>query len=74
MKTVNLYEAKTHLSGLVEAALHGEEVIVAKNGKPLVRLTPVVSRKPSDAFGIDRGRVHMAEDFDRTPDDFAEYM
>lgn len=73
MKTVNLYEAKTHLSSLVQDALNGEEVIVAKNGTPLVRLTPVEGRKPSRAFGVDRDRVFIADDFDATPDDFADY-
>lgn len=74
MKKVNLYEAKTHLSALVSEALQGEEIVLARNGKPLVRLAPVEQRMPDDAFGIDRGLVTIAPDFDTTPADFADYV
>lgn len=63
-KTVNLYEAKTHLSRLVERAARGEEVIIAKAGEPRARLVPLArpakSRKPGDW----KGRVVIAPDFD----------
>ncbi|HUY40740.1 MAG TPA: type II toxin-antitoxin system Phd/YefM family antitoxin [Candidatus Dormibacteraeota bacterium] len=74
MKRVNMYEAKTHLSLLVGEALKGEEVVIARNGKPLVKLVPVQERKPSDAFGMDRGKFEIPPDFDETPDDFKEYL
>lgn len=74
MKTVNLYEAKTHLSRLAEEALHGEDIVIAKNGKPLVRLVPVNAPKPSDFFGMDRGKVWIADDFDEPLEDFKDYM
>lgn len=65
-RTVNLYEAKTHLSALVDAAERGEEVIIAKNGVPKARLTaipkPSPKRKPSGAMKIS----YIAEDFDET--------
>jgi prevent-host-death family protein len=73
MKQVNIYEAKTHLSLLIGEALGGEDVVVARNGKPLVRLVPVKERKPSDAFGMDRGKVWISPDFDQTPEDFKDY-
>lgn len=73
MKQVNIYEAKTHLSLLIGEALGGEEIIVARNGEPLVRLEPVNPRKPSDAFDMDRGKVWISPDFDKTPDDFEDY-
>lgn len=73
MKTVNLYEAKTHLSKLAAAAIAGEDIVIAKNGTPLVRLVPVQQRKRSDAFGIDCGNVKIAPDFDETPADFKNY-
>jgi len=57
MKQVNISEAKGHLSRLITDALSGEEVVVARNGEPLVRLVPVKTRKPSDAFGMDREGV-----------------
>jgi prevent-host-death family protein len=59
-----LYEAKTHLSELVERAAGGEEIIIAKAGTPKARLVPLrepaVKRKP----GAWRGRVRIAKDFD----------
>jgi antitoxin (DNA-binding transcriptional repressor) of toxin-antitoxin stability system len=73
MKTVNLYEAKTHLSELAGAAAGGEEILIARNGKPLAKLGPTGNRQRSDAFGIDRGLVVIADDFDETPADFEAY-
>ncbi|HSZ93110.1 MAG TPA: type II toxin-antitoxin system Phd/YefM family antitoxin [Acetobacteraceae bacterium] len=61
---VTLYEAKTHLSGLVDRAAAGEEIIIAKNGIPQARLVPLAShgerRKPANAMRI----RHIAADFD----------
>jgi prevent-host-death family protein len=63
-RVVNLYEAKTHLSTLVEAAEHGEEVIIAKNGVAKARLTPIGPlkrvRKPSGLITVS----YIADDFD----------
>ena len=47
MHQYNLYEAKTHLSQLVQAALNGEEVLIARAGKPAVRLVPVTDARPA---------------------------
>jgi prevent-host-death family protein len=61
--TLNLYEAKTQLSSLVEMAAAGEEIIIAKNGKPmakLVALKDAIKRKP----GRLKGKVWMSKDFD----------
>ncbi len=74
VKQANIYEAKTHLSLLVAEALRGEEVVLARKGKPLVRLVPVEAQKPSDAFGMDRGRFTIPPDFDDSLEDFEEYM
>lgn len=74
MKLVNLYEAKTHLSSVVDEALAGEEIVLARAGKPLVTLVPVRERKPSDYYGIDRGLFTIPDDFDETPEDFADYV
>jgi prevent-host-death family protein len=61
---VSLYDAKTHLSQLVDRAAQGEEIVIAKNGVPLVRLTPVPfagqARKPAGVFGS----LVLPEDFD----------
>lgn len=63
-KPVSLYDAKTHLSELVERAASGEEIVITKAGKPKARLVPLrapaVPRRP----GAWRGRVRVAPDFD----------
>ena len=72
----NVAEAKARLSDLVRKALLGDDVIIAKDNKPLVRLVPLgrsaagQRRMPGSA----KGQVTMAVDFDRTPDDFADYV
>lgn len=69
----NIAEAKTRFSELVQRAMLGEEVIIAKGHKPvlkLVALEPPRRRKPGSA----KGRVWMARDFDETPEDFANYV
>lgn len=69
---VNIYEAKTHLSQLVDRAAAGEDIIIARNGRPVVRLCPL-SRTPGRRTpGTLRGRIRMAPDFDETPDEIIE--
>ena len=61
--TLNLYEAKTQLSALVDQAAAGAEIIIAKNGKPMAKLVPIkqrVLRKP----GKHKGKIWMSDDFD----------
>jgi prevent-host-death family protein len=72
MKQVNIAEAKAHLSDLVQRAVAGEEIIIARDNKPLVRLVSVSSelmrtRSPGSA----KGAVWTAEDFDAPLPDFA---
>jgi prevent-host-death family protein len=64
MKTVNLSMAKTHLSRLVDEAAAGQDIVIAKNGKPMVRLVPVPSRTRRTGFGSVKGRIRIGEDFD----------
>ena len=63
---VNLYEAKTHLSSLVERAAKGEEIIIAKAGKPLAKLVPITleSESPRVPGGNFLGVTYLADDFD----------
>jgi prevent-host-death family protein len=68
-KIVNMHEAKTTLSRLVARALNGEDVIVAKAGQPLVRLVPMAKRDRPRRPGRWKGRVWIARDFNRLPDD-----
>lgn len=70
MKTVNIHEAKTHLSRLLTRVVAGEEILIAKAGKVIARLVPVGSQRPERALGIDKGRVVISDDFDAPlPDD-----
>ena len=64
MKTVNIHEAKTHLSRLIEDVSAGEEVIIARNGKPVARLLPVTERARPRQPGQWRGKVCIGADFD----------
>ena len=69
---VNIHEAKTQLSRLIERALKGEEVTIAKAGHPLVRLTPIQVAKP--VLGSARGLVSMQAGWDEamTPEEVEE--
>ena len=64
MDTVNLYDAKTNLSNLVERAARGEEIVIAKAGRPLARLVPFVRRTTPRPLGLLAGQVTIGEDFD----------
>ena len=65
MKPVNIYAAKTQLSRLVDKAAAGEDVVVSRNGKPLVRITQLGnSKKQRIRFGILKGKLRIAADFD----------
>ena len=69
-ETVNIYEAKTKLSQLVDKAASGEDVVVSRNGKPLVRITRLVPGRRRITFGLLKGRIRVARDFDEPlPDD-----
>lgn len=64
MQTANLHQAKTHLSRLVDAALTGEEVVIARAGIPLVRLVPITPPKGQRHLGLDAGKIVIRDDFD----------
>lgn len=69
MRIVNIHEAKTHFSKLVDAVLHGSEILIAMAGKPVAKLCPI-SKKPSRRFGLLKGKIKVAKDFDAPlPDD-----
>ncbi len=63
MKTVNIHEAKTHLSKLVEGALKGEPFVIARAGKPLVKVT-MLEQEPPRRLGFMEGQFSVPEDFD----------
>ncbi len=64
MPVINLYEAKTRLSQLVDRAAGGEEIVIAKAGRPLARLVPLGARMEPRKLGPLRGQVRVSEDFD----------
>jgi prevent-host-death family protein len=75
MKSVNIHEAKTHFSALLARVEAGEEVVIAKAGRPIARLVPAQSLAQRE-LGWDSGlRFWIAEDFDEyVPEEFAEYV
>lgn len=64
MQQVNIHQAKTHLSRLLEKVASGEEIIIAKAGKPIARLSPLVDTPSGRVLGRDRGLFEVPEDFD----------
>jgi prevent-host-death family protein len=64
MHTVNMFEAKTQLSKLVAMVEQGEDVVIARAGKPVARLTQLVPAKRPIVFGLLKGKIHVADDFD----------
>jgi prevent-host-death family protein len=60
----NIYEAKTHLSQLIDRVAKGEEILIAKSGVPLAKLVPLPKPKVKRKPGGWEGRVHISDDFD----------
>ena len=67
--TLNLYQAKTQLSKLVERAAAGEEIVIAKAGKPMARLVPLPRPTKPREPGFLKGKIWMADDFEEWPED-----
>ena len=64
MKVINVQEAKTHLSRLIDAAASGEFILLAKHGKPLAKLSPYAPERESRRLGGLEGQIEIADDFD----------
>jgi prevent-host-death family protein len=74
MREVNVHEAKTHLSQLLVRVSQGEEIVIARAGKPVARLVPVEPR-PRRVLGQDEGLFEVPDDFDAPlPDDLRTYF
>ena len=73
MQTVNIHEAKTHLSRLLEQVAGGEEIIIAKAGKAIARLVPLDAAPKKRQLGLLKGKLNVPDDFDAplTDDDLA---
>jgi prevent-host-death family protein len=69
MEQINVYEAKTHLSRLLDRVEAGEEIIIGRAGRPVAMLVPYRPSVPRRRPGAWRGKVRMAHDFDELPED-----
>ena len=74
MNTVTIHEAKATLSKLIEEALSGEEIIIARRNKPLVRLVPLEPGTGIRTLGSAKGKIAIASDFDALPEGFEDYV
>ena len=78
MLFANIYDAKTHLSSLIQKALDGEEVVIAKAGKPLVELVPYTVAEKQIKYGLLKGQISIADDFNsfdnQIEDMFSDYI
>ena len=63
-RQVNLHAAKTSLSRLVDEAMAGQDIVIAKAGRPMVRLVPVIRETRRQGFGADKGKIQVSDDFD----------
>lgn len=63
-KSYNMHEAKTHLSRLAERAASGEEIVIARNGRPLAKLVPISEKREPRKLGAWKGKVRISDDFD----------
>lgn len=74
MQKVNIHEAKTHLSRLLEQVRLGEEIIISKAGKPVAKLVPFnKSKEPVRKLGLMKGKIWISDDFDAPlPDDILD--
>ncbi len=64
MQTVNIHEAKTHLSRLLEQVAEGEEIIIARAGKAIARLVPLDAPAKKRQLGLLKGKLNVPDDFD----------
>jgi prevent-host-death family protein len=69
METVNIHEAKTHLSRLVDQAAGGEPFIIAKSGKPMVKVVSIDAPRTMQRLGFMAGEITVPDDFDRMGED-----
>ena len=63
MEIINIHEAKTNLSRIVETVFQGSEVILAKAGKPMAKIVPLQAKKGKIKFGVLKGKIRVADDF-----------
>jgi prevent-host-death family protein len=64
MQTINIHEAKTHLSRLLEQVADGGEIVIAKAGKPIARLVPLEAPPKKRQLGLLKGKLNVPDGFD----------
>lgn len=74
MHQVNIHEAKTNLSKLIQEVLNGNEVIIAKNKKPIIKLINIQAAEHKRKLGLAKNKIFIADNFDEPLEDFKEYM
>ena len=74
MHQINVDDAKSNLPALIDAAINGEEVVIAKDDQHIVKLVPVSRTKSRPQFGSAKGLISISNNFDEPLEDFSEYM
>ena len=72
--SVNIHEAKTHLSRLIERVLAGEEIVIAKGGRPVAKLVPIDKRSGGRTPGSGRGAIEIGDEFGTPLPDLEEFF
>ena len=72
MTQITLQAAERNWAEILQKALNGEETIIERDGKPVAKVSPV--KADEEWFGMDEGKIWMAEDFNETPEEFDEYL
>ena len=73
MLQMNVHEAKTNLSKLIQKVVDGEEVVIAKGNLPIIKLVLIENLKPQRRLGTAKGKIKISNDFDAPLEDFKEY-
>jgi len=71
---VGVHEAKTTLSKLIERAIMGDKIIITRSGEPVIRLEPIPKKLKKRIPGRSKGKMWIADDFDKLPDDFMTFF
>ena len=74
MLQVNVHQAKTNLSKLIQKVVDGEEVIIAKGNHPIVKMVLIENLKPKRQLGTAKGTIKISDEFDEPLENFKEYM
>jgi antitoxin (DNA-binding transcriptional repressor) of toxin-antitoxin stability system len=74
MHQINVDDAKSNLPALIDAAINGEEIVIAKDDQHIVKLVPISRVKPRPQFGSAKGLILIPDNFDESLEDFSEYM